>query len=97
MLVRRALTHLPLQVSLLEWNDRPVKVLVVEGESAGVATVHAPGSGDDEIVARCRHHTGCGDDVTVASADRGLLSRLAPLGAATLGPRTLRAELASCR
>lgn len=133
---------------LLEWNDPPVKVLVVdganvvgsvpdgwwrdraaaaaglhaalegadlsfdlvvlvlegkarvgvpEGEAAGVATVHAPGSGDDEIVARCGHHAGCGDDLTVASADRGLLSRLAPLGAATLGPRTLRAELASCR
>lgn len=70
---------------------------VPEGETAGVATVHAPGSGDDEIVARCRDHAGCGDDVTVASADRGLLSRFDPLGVMTLGPRTLRAELASNR
>lgn len=70
---------------------------VPEGEATGVTTVHAPGSGDDEIVARCRDHTGCGHDVTVASADRGLLSRLDPLGVKTLGPRTLRAELAADR
>lgn len=48
---------------------------VPQGEAAGVTTVHAPGSGDDQIVARCRDHTESGDDVTVASADRGLLSR----------------------
>lgn len=68
---------------------------VPEGEAAGVTTVHAPGSGDDEIVALCRHHTERGDDVTVASADRGLLLRLTPLGVMTLGPRTLRAKPAS--
>lgn len=68
---------------------------VPEGETAGVTTVHAPGSGDDEIVARCRHYTELGDDVTVASADHGLFSRLAPLGVMALGPRTLRAKLAS--
>ena len=70
---------------------------VPEGETLGVTTVHAPGSGDDEIVARCRDHAESGDTVTVASADRGLLTRLAPLGVTTLGPRTLRAELASQR
>lgn len=68
---------------------------VPEGEAAGVTTVHAPGSGDDEIVARCRDRTESGDAVTVASADHGLLSRLEPLGVTTLGPRTLRAELSS--
>lgn len=137
---------MPLQVWFLEWNDRLVKVLVVDGanvvgsvpdgwwrdraaaaarlhtalknadlsfdlivlvlegkarvgvpesETEGVTTVHAPGSADDEIVTRCRDHTECGDDVTVVSADRGLLSRLDPLGVATLGPRTLRAKLGS--
>lgn len=70
---------------------------VPEGEAAGIATVHAPGSGDDEIVARCRHHTELGDEVTVASADRGLLSRLAPYGVMALGPRALRAKWASGR
>jgi len=30
--------------------------------------------------------------VTVASADRGLLSRLAPLGVITLSPRAFRAQ-----
>ena len=70
---------------------------VPAGEVAGVTTVHAPGVGDDEVVAQCRDHTTSGDTVTVASADRGLLSRLDPLGVTTLGPRALRAELASWR
>jgi len=70
---------------------------VPEGEAAGVVTVHAPGSGDDEIVARCRHHSELGDEVTVVSADRGLLSRLVPYGVMALGPRTLRAKWASDR
>ena len=70
---------------------------VQEGEVAGVTTVHAPGVGDDEVVAQCRDHTASGDAVTVASADRALLSRLDPLGVTTLGPRALRAELARQR
>ena len=70
---------------------------VPEGEAGGVTTVHAPGVGDDEIVAQCRDHTTSGDTVTVASADRGLLSRLDPLGVTTLGPRALRAEVSSQR
>ncbi|MFZ2749263.1 MAG: hypothetical protein WAZ15_03065, partial [Propioniciclava sp.] len=60
---------------------------VPEGEAGGVTTVHAPGEGDDEVVAQCRDHTASGDAVTVASAYRGLLSRLDPLGVTTLGPR----------
>jgi len=50
--------------------------------------------GDDEIVAQCRDHTASGDAVTVASADRGLLSRLDAFGVMTLGPGALRAGLA---
>ena len=70
---------------------------VPAGEVAGVTTVHAPGVGDDEVVAQCRDHTASGDAVTVASAYRGLLSRLDPLGVTTLGPRALRAEVSSQR
>lgn len=68
---------------------------VPEGGASGVRTVHAPGSGDDEIVARCRDHAARGDDVTVASADRGLLSRLDGLDVVALGPRALWAALAN--
>lgn len=76
--------------------------LVLEGKArAGVAagsegvlvTVHAPGEGDDEIVRRCADHAGAGSVVTLASADRGLLARVAPWCVDTLGPRTLRAQL----
>ncbi len=74
-------------------------VLVLEGRAragvpagrvGAVTTVHAPAVGDDEIVARCRASTGAGASVTVATADRGLLARLAPLGVTVLGPRALR-------
>lgn len=76
--------------------------LVLEGKArAGVPTgtierlevVHADGSGDDEIVTRCHALAARGTQVTVATADRGLLSRLAPLGVASLGPRELRVSL----
>ncbi len=67
---------------------------VREGEAAGVTTVHAPGSGDDEIVARCRAHAEGGAVITVVSADRALLTRLDTFGVMVLGPRALRAELA---
>lgn len=56
------------------------------GSEAGVDTVHAPASGDDEIVAQVHRHAG--HEVTVASADRGLLARIPD--AVPLGPRTLR-------
>lgn len=69
--------------------------LVLEGRArAGVPvaveqnvrTVHAAGAGDDEIVARCRAYAG--DEVTLASADRGLIARVPAV--TVLGPRTLR-------
>lgn len=67
---------------------------VPEGEARGVRTVHAPGLGDDEIVARCLDHADRGDEVTVVSADRGLLSRLDRPDVMTLRPRALWASLA---
>lgn len=78
--------------------------LVLEGRAragapevtvGGVTTIHAPASGDDELVARCRELAAAGAAITVATADRGLLARLAPLGVATLGPRELRERLAA--
>lgn len=72
-------------------------VLVLEGQGrrgvpAGVqgrvTTVHAPGVGDDEIVARCRAAVAARHEVSVASADRGLLSRLD--GVTVVGPRSVR-------
>lgn len=76
--------------------------LVLEGkERAGVPTgtiehlevVHAGGSGDDEIVARCHSLAARGAHVTVVTADRGLLARLAPLEVTPQGPRELRSRL----
>ena len=75
---------------VLEGRARPG---VPAGTDRGVVTVHAPGSGDDEIVDRCRAYADAGATVTVATADRGLLARLEPLGVAALGPRTLRDRL----
>lgn len=57
---------------------------------ARVRTVHAPGSGDDEIVAQCRDLAAEGAAVTLATADRGLIARVRHLGVAIVGPRTIR-------
>ena len=72
---------------VLEGQARPG---VPEGLAGGVTTVHAPGEGDDEIVARASLHAGSDQEVTVATADRGLVDRLTPLGAAIVGPRSVR-------
>lgn len=73
-------------------------VLVVEGKSrAGapegtvgtVTTVHAPGLGDDEIVARCRELAAAGAAPTLATADRGLIARVRRLGVDVVGPRSV--------
>ncbi|HHU38495.1 MAG TPA: hypothetical protein GXZ45_04335 [Propionibacterium sp.] len=76
--------------------DRVVLVLegraragVPEGTDGRVETVHAPASGDDEVVAQVEALSG--HDVTIASADRELLARIP--GAVPLGPRTLRTAL----
>lgn len=56
---------------------------VPEGIIDGVKVVHAPGSGDDEIV---RVTAEAGGPVTVVTADRGLRERVRGLGAETAGP-----------
>lgn len=64
-----------------------------EGSESGVTTVHASGSGDDEIVHRCASHAAVGDRVVVVTADRGLIARVGAHGATTIGPRELRRGL----
>ncbi|GIG56912.1 hypothetical protein Lfu02_12840 [Longispora fulva] len=63
------------------------------GPSAGgrVTVVHAPGSGDDRIVALVAEALAAdpGRMVTVVTADRGLRDRVRALGATTAGPRWL--------
>ncbi|WP_205413039.1 hypothetical protein [Austwickia chelonae] len=75
-------------------------ILVMEGQSrAGAAegvmgttyVVHAPGSGDDEIVLHCRALAEAepAAEITVATADRGLIARVAAMGADIVGPRSI--------
>ncbi|MCW2611251.1 MAG: hypothetical protein QOC93_3608 [Actinomycetota bacterium] len=75
-------------------------VLVLEGAARkgadvgvvdGVRVVHAPRSGDDQIVDIVSAATAAdgGRPVTVVTADRGLRDRVTALGADTMGPRTL--------
>lgn len=71
-------------------------VLVVEGKARGVAPVEgvdvvpASGSGDDAIVEVVGAARANGRRVVVATADRGLIARVGALGAAVIGPRTVR-------
>jgi predicted RNA-binding protein with PIN domain len=75
-----------------------VVVLVLEGGAKGGArpgrdghlrTVHAPGSGDDTIVAQAKSAFERGDRVTVVTADRMLQARLEGVGATSLSPSWL--------
>ena len=61
------------------------------GAVRGVRVVHAPGCGDDEIVAivAAAATSPALGRVIVVTADRGLRDRVTALGADTLGPRTL--------
>ena len=77
--------------------DPPVTI-VLEGKSRagaeendrdGVAVVHAPGEGDDEIVAVVEAHPGA----TVVTADRGLADRARDVGADVVGPTWLLGRL----
>jgi predicted RNA-binding protein with PIN domain len=94
--VRRLLPALSRGLS----DDESDVVLVLEGAARrgadagvvdGVQVVHAPQSGDDQIVDIVAAATGSGDarPVTVVTADRGLRDRVTALGADTMGPRTL--------
>jgi len=56
---------------------------VEEGSVDGVRVVHAPGSGDDTLVAVAGDTAG---QVTLVSADRALRRRAEALGAQVAGP-----------
>jgi hypothetical protein len=62
------------------------------GRADGVDVVHAPGEGDDMIVAVVAA-AGADDEVTVVSADRGLGARVRELGATVVGPTWLNARV----
>ena len=80
-----------------DWLRRPPLevVLVVEGAArsvggtAEVRVVSAPGSGDDAIVRLVREEA-AGRPCVVITADRELRSRVTALGAAVLGPTSVR-------
>jgi rRNA-processing protein FCF1 len=54
-----------------------------EGVSDGVTVLHAPGSGDDALVAVAGDTSG---HVTLVTADRALRHRAEALGAEVVGP-----------
>ena len=56
-----------------------------EGNAAGVEVVHAPGEGDDMIVAVAEAH----DQAIVVTADRQLAERVRATGAEVVGPTWL--------
>jgi uncharacterized protein YaiI (UPF0178 family) len=77
---------------------RPPVVIVLEGQARagaaetvvdGVEVVHAPGEGDDTIVAIA----GADGDVLVITADRGLADRARAAKAQVVGPRWLLDQL----
>jgi hypothetical protein len=84
-------TPLPFETIALVLEGR-ARAGVAEGTVGAVRTVHASGSGDDEIVAQARRYA-CDGRVTLATADRGLIDRLADLEVDVMGPRTLRGQL----
>lgn len=73
--------------------DSPVTVVVEgkaragadEADREGVEVVHAPGEGDDTIVALAEAH----DEVVVVTADRALAGRVRAVGAEAVGPSWL--------
>ena len=80
----------------LHLEGAPDVVLVAEGRARGlestddVRVVDASGSGDDAIVRLVEELADLGKDTMVVTADRGLRSRVAGLGARTVGPTTVR-------
>ncbi len=64
-----------------------------EGCEHGVRVLHAPGSGDDEIVATAGAEVSAGREVTVITADRGLRTRVEAVGASFEGPSWLLERL----
>jgi len=70
-------------VLVLEGAARPG---VTAGTLGALETVHAPGSGDDEVVAQVARATVMGVRVTVVTADRGLRARVVAQGGQVVGP-----------
>jgi hypothetical protein len=62
------------------------------GDQGAVRTLHAAGSGDDEIVRQVLAHSTDGDDVVVVTADRDLRERVAAAGGSSVGPSWLLAR-----
>lgn len=58
--------------------------------AGAVRVVHARGSGDDELAARCLAASQAGAEVTLATADRGLIARVVGHGVGVVGPRAVR-------
>lgn len=65
---------------------------VDESDVDGVAVVHAPGEGDDTIVALAETHA----QVVVVTADRGLAARVRAAHGDVVGPRWLLDRLLDC-
>jgi predicted RNA-binding protein with PIN domain len=63
------------------------------GRDGHVTTVHARGSGDDEIVAQASAAAERGDAATVITADRMLQSRVSAAGASSMSPSWLLDQL----
>jgi predicted RNA-binding protein with PIN domain len=63
------------------------------GEDGAIRTVHAAGSGDDEIVDQVRVRDTDVDDVVVVTADRALRARVAAAGGTSVGPSWLLARI----
>ena len=61
-----------------------------EGDRDGVTVLHAPGDGDESIVAVAAT---AAEPVTLVSADRALGERCRTLGAGVVGPGWLLARL----
>jgi hypothetical protein len=90
---------LPRSAGVPEWaTEGPLEVLlVVEGAARGIPGVpgvrvaSAPGSGDDEIVrlVASERESRAGRPYLVVTADRGLRSRVAELGAEVIGPHAV--------
>ncbi len=61
---------------------------VTHGTRSSLTCVHAQGKGDDEIVEQCRAAAAVGAQVTLATADRGLIARVPP-AVTIVGPRSI--------
>lgn len=59
---------------------------VEEGDIGGVRVLHAPASGDDQLVAVAAEAAGSAGVVTLVSADRALRRRVEAVGARVAGP-----------